>query len=242
MTDFAAIVLAAGQGKRMRSHLPKPLVPVAGEAIVLRLLRAIEEAGVDQIAVVIGHGSEEMKQALPDRYKTPVQEVRNGTAHAVDVAREAVRGATDVYVFVGDSPLLRAESIRTLARQHKAVGAGCTFLTSDFGEHYPYARVIRDEAGGVVACIEERDYTPKQTEITEYLSSHFLFDAELLWKMLERVEAHPTTGERYLTDVIGLMLEDGHKVEAVSIEDWRELVGLNTPEDVAWAETVLANG
>ena len=242
MTDAAAIVLAAGQGKRMRSPLPKPLVPVAGEAIIHRLLRSIERAGVSRVAVVVGHGADEMREALDPRYATPFQAVRNGTAHAVDVAREAVAGAKDVFVFVGDSPLLRPESIQELVRHHRASGAGCTFLTSTFGAHYPYARVIRDQTGRVTGCIEERDCTAEQAQITEYLTSHFLFDGPTLWPILDRVPTHPVTGERYLTDVIGLMLEDGHGVEAVSIEDWRELVGLNTPEDVAWAEGVLGDG
>ncbi len=242
MRDAAAIVLAAGQGKRMRSNLPKPLVPVSGEPIIHRLLRAIEGAGVSRVAVVVGHGAEEMRAAVGERYATPLQEVRNGTAHAVDVARDSVAGAAEVFVFVGDSPLLRAESIEALATHHRATGAGCTFLTSDFAEHYPYARVIRDEQGQVTGCIEERDCTDEQLRITEYLTSHFLFDGPTLWPILDRVPTHPVTGERYLTDVIGLMLADGHGVEAVSIEDWRELVGLNTPEDVAWAEGVLADG
>jgi bifunctional N-acetylglucosamine-1-phosphate-uridyltransferase/glucosamine-1-phosphate-acetyltransferase GlmU-like protein len=242
MLDFAAIVLAAGQGKRMRSDLPKPLVPVAGEAIIQHLLRAIAHAGVDQVAVVVGHGADEMRAALGPQYPTPLQEVLNGTAHAVDVAHAAIQDAKSVFVFVGDSPLLRADSIRALAERHRATGAGCTFLTSDFEQHFPYARVIRDQEGRVAACVEERDCTPEQACITEYLTSHFLFDGPALWPILERVKPHPVTGERYLTDVIGLMLDDGHGVEAVSIADWRELVGLNTPEDVAWAEDVLANG
>jgi bifunctional N-acetylglucosamine-1-phosphate-uridyltransferase/glucosamine-1-phosphate-acetyltransferase GlmU-like protein len=137
---------------------------------------------------------------------------------------------------------LRAESIRALAARHVATGAGCTFLTSDFAKHFPYARVVRDELGQVIACVEERDCSADQAEITEYLTSHFLFDGPTLWPLLERVLPHPVTGERYLTDVIDLLLQEGHGVEAVAIEDWRELVGLNTPEDVAWAEEVLSNG
>ena len=242
MTDSAVIVLAAGQGKRMQSNLPKPLVPVAGVAILHHLLRSIEEAGIELVSVVVGHGAEEVRAALSPSIQTPLQETRDGTAHAVSVAHASVEEAKHVFVFVGDSPLLSAGSIQALAETHAATGAGCTFLTSDFAKHFPYARVVRDGGGRVIACVEERDCSAEQAAITEYLTSHFLFDGPTLWPLLERVSPHPVTGERYLTDVIDLMLAEGHGVEAVAIEDWRELVGLNTPEDVAWAEEVLANG
>ena len=121
-------------------------------------------------------------------------------------------------------------------------GAACSFLTAAFGQHYPYARVIRGLDGSVDAVIEERDCTPDQLHINEYLTSHFLFDAEALWSVLEDVKPHPDTEERYLTDAIGLLLAQGERVEAVQIDDWRELVGLNTPEDVAWAEGILSDG
>ena len=240
--DSAMIVLAAGQGKRMRSSLPKPLVPVAGEAILHRLLRAVEESGIHRVAVVVGHGAAEVRASLGSQYSTPMQETREGTAHAVSVARSAVGEAESVFVFVGDSPLLSPESIQALAQRHQISGAACSFLTSRFGQHFPYARVIRDEHGRVAACVEERDCSPEQAKISEYLSSHFVFNGPILWSLLEQVTPHPVTGERYLTDVIDLILEEGHGVEAVAIKDWRELVGLNTPEDVAWAEEVLADG
>ena len=239
--DSAMIVLAAGQGKRMCSSLPKPLVPVAGEAILHRLLRAIEEAGIGRVAVVVGHGAAEVRASLTPRYSTPMQETRDGTAHAVSVAQSELNEVASVFVFVGDSPLLRPESIQKLAQQHQESGAACSFLTSQFEQHFPYARVIRDSDGRVTACIEERDCSKEQAQISEYLTSHFLFDGPLLWSFLDRVVPHPVTGERYLTDVIGLMIQEGHRVEAVAIADWRELVGLNTPEDVAWAEGVLAD-
>ncbi|MAY80505.1 MAG: UDP-N-acetylglucosamine pyrophosphorylase [Deltaproteobacteria bacterium] len=240
-TKTAIIILAAGQGKRMRSNLPKPLVPVAGRPIIDHLIDAVRAAKVSTISVVVGHQAERMRSHLDDTVHTPLQSVRNGTAHAVDVARDTVSEADEVFVFVGDSPLISTASIDKLQKAHRETGAACSFLTADFAQHYPYARVIRDPQGSVTAVIEERDCTPEQTEITEYLTSHFLFDAAALWSVLDRIETHPVTGERYLTDAIGLLLKEGARVEAVSIEDWRELVGLNTPEDVAWAETVIAS-
>ena len=239
--DSAIIILAAGQGKRMRSPLPKPLVPVAGRPIIDHLIDAVRVAGIQTVSVVVGHQAEVMREHLGTEVRTPFQAVRNGTAHAVDVAKDSVAGADEVFVFVGDSPLISTASIQLLQQVHRETGSACSFLTADFGQHYPYARVIRGEEGQVTAVIEERDCTPEQTEITEYLTSHFLFDAEALWSVLAQVKTHAVTGERYLTDTIGLLLDAGQRVEAVSIPDWRELVGLNTPEDVAWAEAALAD-
>jgi bifunctional N-acetylglucosamine-1-phosphate-uridyltransferase/glucosamine-1-phosphate-acetyltransferase GlmU-like protein len=242
MLESAVIILAAGQGKRMQSPLPKPLVPVAGRPILDWLLDSVRACGIDAVSVVVGHQAEAMRAHLGDGVRTPLQEVRNGTAHAVDVARTSVEGADEVFVFVGDSPLIRPESISRLQRAHRETGAACSFLTADFEQHYPYARIIRNAEGGVEAVIEERDCTPEQQTITEYLTSHFLFDAKALWSVLDLIPVHPVTNERYLTDAIGLLLQRGERIEAVAIDDWRELVGLNTPEDVAWAEAVLADG
>ena len=242
MTDSAIIILAAGQGKRMQSPLPKPLVPVCGRPILDHLIDAVHAAGIDEISVVVGHQAEVMRAHLDGGVHTPLQSVRKGTAHAVDVARGTVQGADEVFVFVGDGPLIRPESIELLQEVHRESGAACSFLTAAFGQHYPYARVIRGLDGSVDAVIEERDCTPDQLDINEYLTSHFLFDAEALWSVLDDVKPHPDTEERYLTDTIGLLLAQGERVEAVQIDDWRELVGLNTPEDVAWAEDIFANG
>jgi len=242
MSESAVIILAAGQGKRMQSTLPKPLVPVAGRPILDHLLDAVNDAGIDEVSVVVGHQAEVMRAHLGGSVHTPLQAERNGTAHAVDVARASVQSADEVFVFVGDSPLIRPSSIEQLQEVHRETGAACSFLTASFGQHYPYARVVRGLDGSVDAVIEERDCTPGQLEINEYLTSHFLFDAEALWRVLDQVRPHPDTGERYLTDTIGLLLAAGERVEAVDIHDWRELVGLNTPEDVAWAEGILADG
>lgn len=235
----AAILLAAGKGTRMGASVPKPLVPVGGRPMIHRLIEAVQGAGIDTISAVVGHGAEQMRAALPEGVATPFQAVRSGTADAVAMAEKSVAGAAAVFVLVGDSPLLTAGALRRLLDHHEATGAACSFLTADFAQPFPYARVIRGPDGGVTGCIEERDCSPEQRKITELLTSHYVFDAAALWSRLPDIPRHPTTGERYLTDIIGLLLSDGRRIEALRIDDWRELVGLNTPADVAWAEGVL---
>lgn len=239
-----AIVLAAGQGTRMRSALPKPIVPLAGKGLVLWELEALAAAGVGRSVVVVGHGAPEVRAALPPGVDTALQAVTDGTASAVACASDAAGDASLVFVLVGDSPLLRPASLQALAAHHVRTGAACSFLTATFPveQALPYARVVRAADGAVLDCVEERDCTPAQLGLRELLTSHFLFDGPALWRALPQVPRHPRTGERYLTDVIGILRRQGGRIEAVSIPDWRELVGLNTPEELAWAEGVLRDG
>jgi len=234
-----AIVLAAGKGTRMRSHLPKPLVDVAGKPMIHHLCESIENAQMGPIAVVVGHGADQMRAALGTHIHTPLQAVQDGTASAVEFAKSSVTSASDVFVSVGDSPLIRSETLTELLLHHRKSGAACTFLTAHFERHYPYGRVLRDTNGVVTGCVEERSATEEQKKIREYITSHYLFNAEALWQHLPEIQRHPESGERYLTDIIAILIASGKRVETLVIEDWRELVGLNTPEDVQWAEERL---
>jgi len=239
-STVVAVLLAAGRGTRMRSHLPKPLVPLAGKGLVLHLLDAVHGAGVDRTVVVVGHGADQVQAALPEGADTALQEVRDGTASAVQCAESAVGPADEVLVFVGDSPLLTSESIEQLLAHRRQTSAAAAFLTARFPIRLPYARVIRDASGACVDCIEERDCTPEQAALREYLTSHYVFHGPTLWRLLPTITPHPVTGERYLTDILGAIRRDGGTVETVDAASWEELVGLNTPEEVAWAETVWA--
>lgn len=239
--DTVAIVLAAGRGTRMRSSLPKSLVPLRGKALVSWELDALEAAGVGRRVVVVGPEADALRAVLPAGVQTALQEVPDGTASAVACAEAAVGEAAHVLVLVGDSPLLSARSLRALVAHHIGSGAACSFLTAEFPAEAlpPYARVLRGDGGVVLGCVEERDCDADQLGIRELLTSHFIFDAAALWAVLPLVSPHGVTGERYLTDVIELLGLAGRRVAAVRIDDWRELVGLNTPEELAWAEGVL---
>jgi bifunctional N-acetylglucosamine-1-phosphate-uridyltransferase/glucosamine-1-phosphate-acetyltransferase GlmU-like protein len=161
-------------------------------------------------------------------------------AHAVGCAREAVGDAAHVVVTVGDAPLLRAATLRRMLDHHLQSVADCTFLCAVFPEPLPpYARVVRDAAGRVVHCVEQRDATSEQLAIRELLTSQYVFSAAALWAHLDEVTPHPETGERYLTDIVPRMLAAGRSVEAVRVDDPAELTGPNTLEEVAWAEEVL---
>jgi galactokinase len=232
-----AIILAAGKGTRMRSDLPKPIVRFKGEPIVGHIIESFKKAGVKDIELIVGYGAEQVKEKIGDGVKYVYQQEQKGTAHAVSqvpVTNDILK--SNVFVFVGDSPLITAETIRKLESHHIKTGASCTFLTAMFPIDLPYARVIRDANGKLVACIEEKNAMPEQLKVRELLSSHFIFKGEDLFKYLNEIKPDKGNGELYLTDIIGIMLAKGEKVETLQIDDYRELVGLNTPEDIAWAE------
>lgn len=227
------LILAAGKGSRMNSDLPKPLVELDGKPLLGYLLDGFEAVGLEGVSVVIGHQGELVEKYIGQRGTCHWQRERLGTAHAVECAlRDLPSTAHSLLVFVGDSPLLSPATIQKLIDHHFAKGDSCSFLTATFTEHFPYARVITDEDGQLVKCVEERDASPEELKVREYLSSHFIFDLADLRRLLPKVRPHARTGERYLTDMIDLLLEEGGKVSFCPIEDYRELVGLNTPEDL----------
>lgn len=237
MTSSIALILAAGKGTRMRSELPKPLVPVLGAPMVSHIIQAFRLSGIPDIYLVVGHEASLVKKTLGDQVGYIDQASQNGTAHAVLQAQSTIDWKEkNIFVFVGDSPLISVKSIQALEESHNKSGSDCTFLTAQFALKLPYARIVKDSSGKLLRCVEEQDATDAEKEITELLSSHFIFKAESLFKYLPQIQAHPKTGEYYLTDILDLFLTNGLKVEMHSLEDFSELVGLNTPEDVAWAE------
>ncbi|ABG57945.1 sugar phosphate nucleotidyltransferase [Cytophaga hutchinsonii] len=232
-----ALILAAGKGTRMRSDLPKPLVPFRGKPIVTHIIEAFTEARITTIALIIGFEAEKVKAAIGPGVDYILQKDQKGTGHAVMQAVEyASLANTSVFVFVGDAPLITAETIKKLEAHHLKTQASCTFLTAVFDINLPYARVIKNESGVVIACIEEKNATPEQLKIKELLSSHFIFKGEDLFALIHEIPADKENGEYYLTDIISLFLSNGMKVESLQIDNYQELVGLNTPEDIAWAE------
>ncbi len=240
MADITALILAAGRGTRMKSPLPKVLVPVAGRAIARRLADNLEQGGVSRLCFVVGHRADEVRDALGPRYDYVLQREQLGMAHAVEMARGLLEGqAEHVLVTVGDSPLLRPQTIRGLIQRHLDTGAACTFFTATYEPPPPYARVIRAPGGEVLYCVEERDCDAEQVKVRELLTSHYVFRAEALWAHLAAVPTHPVTGERYLTDITRGFHRAGLSMQAVPVEDAAELTGLNSLEDVAMAERWL---
>src|SRR6478736_2522751 len=163
-----ALILAAGKGTRMRSVLPKPLVPFNGQPIVSHIIDSFMEAGTRDIFLIVGHEAELVKHVIGTKVRYIDQPEQKGTAHAVMQAKEVIDWKNkNVFVFVGDSPLISADTISWLEEHHKLTQASCTFLTANFPIDLPYARVIRNKDGVLAGCIEEKNATPEELNIRE---------------------------------------------------------------------------
>lgn len=229
----AAVVLAAGQGKRMRSALPKVLHALAGAPLLEWVLDLCAELGLGHVHAVIGHGADAVRAALPDRgVDWVVQTEQRGTGHAVDQARPRWGDVERVLVLYGDVPLLSADAVRALAAAHEAGGGGISLLSAVLPDATGYGRILRDERDAVVAIVEERDATPAQRRIREFNSGIGLFDAALLAELLPQLSTDNEQGELYLTDTIGLAIAAGRPVRAVVVEP-EQVLGVNSPADLA---------
>lgn len=234
-----ALILAAGKGTRMASTLPKPLVPLNHRPMISYLIQSVRALKVADIAVVVGHGADLVETVLGDGVKYIRQPAQLGTAHAVQCALPLIEHYDKVLILMGDNPLLRPNTLQHMMEFQNTTSAPAVILTGQFDTHFPYARVVRDAQHRLIKCVEERDATADEQTISEYMTSQFLFSVPVLLKMLPHLRPHRHTGETYLTDLINQYLQHGYGVETCLVGDYRELVGLNTPEDVAWAEQYL---
>ena len=234
----AAIVLAAGQGTRMRSRIPKVLHPLAGRAMIDHVLGALTEAGVARPVVVVGHGAEAVAALLADRATTALQEPQRGTADAVRVGLGEV-GATDrVLVTMGDVPMQPPELYATLLDALRDGGAAIALVSAHLSDPSGYGRVVRGAGGGASAIVEEADADEATRAIGEVNAGTYAFDAPWLREAIGRVAAS-ASGEYYLTDLVALAAADGRAVTVVEAADPEDAMGINDRVALSVAEERL---
>jgi len=239
----AVIILAAGEGKRMKSALPKVLHPIAGRSLVGHVIEAAAHLEPEHVVVVVGHGRELVVEHLAEvaPWVLPVvQEQQRGTGDAVRVAMDELtaRGAQmtgPVVVLTGDTPLLTGD---TLAGMLAAHDAACTVLTARVDDPSGYGRVVRGD-DDVQAIVEERDASDEQRSIDEINSGMYAFDSALLAENLERLGTDNSQGEEYLTDVVGLLTAAGHRVRAHIAPDPDDIRGVNDRVQLAEAAALM---
>jgi len=235
----AAIVLAAGEGTRMRSSLPKVAHQILGVPLVRYVIDAARAAGVERVVTVVGHGSETVAEIVADT-RIAEQDRQLGTGHAVASAVGALADFEGpVLVLAGDVPLIRAETLSRLIETQLQSGAACALLTTRFSDPTGYGRIVRDETGSVRAIVEHKDLAPEQCSIDECNVGIYCFEAGALFSSLERVTPHNAQGEYYLTDVVRLLNEAGRRVEGVVLEDADESHGINTRVQLAAAARIM---
>ena len=238
MLATSAIVLAAGQGTRMRSRVPKVLHALAGRPILEHVLASLARAGIEQPVVVTGHGGEAVEAFLAGRATAVRQEPQLGTADAVRVGLAAVRdGARQVVVTAGDTPLLPSELFAELLAA-QAQGAAIALLSARMADPTGYGRILRDASGGCVAIVEEADADEATRRIDEVNVSTYCFDAAWLRANIGAVEVS-AKGERYLTDLVARSVADGQRVAVVAAPRPELTMGINDRVQLAEAERLL---
>lgn len=228
----------------MKSATPKVLHEICGRSLVGHVLASARELDPENLVVVVGHAREKVTahlNAIDPGVRTAVQEQQNGTGHAVRRALEELGGGVDgtVVVVCGDTPLLTGETLTRLAATHAADGNAVTVLTAEVPDATGYGRIVRDDSGAVTAIVEHKDASETQREIREINSGVFAFDGALLADALKQVRTDNSQGEEYLTDVLGILREAGHRVGASVAADHREIAGINNRVQLSQARRIL---
>jgi bifunctional UDP-N-acetylglucosamine pyrophosphorylase / glucosamine-1-phosphate N-acetyltransferase len=238
--DCAAVILAAGKSTRMKSRLPKPLHPLCGLPLSRHVVEACRAAGVFRTVVVIGHEADAVRLGLGDDLEYALQEQQRGTGDAARAAENALSGFDGtVLVLAGDVPLLRTETLQRMIEHHRATGASATLLTAFLDDPTGYGRIVRKADGTVARIVEHKDATAEERAIKEWNPSIYCFQTRDLFAALRDVQPNNVQGEYYLTDVIGLLAAGGRRVEAVSTDDPREVLGVNSRVDLAEVGRIL---
>jgi bifunctional UDP-N-acetylglucosamine pyrophosphorylase/glucosamine-1-phosphate N-acetyltransferase len=241
MDEFGVILLAAGQGTRMRSALPKVLHPLAGKPLFLHSLGTAQELNPERVAIVIGHHAEAVQQACPGGdVAWVIQERQLGTGHAVLCANEAFRDfAGDVLILSGDVPLIGKGTLLAMIERHRSKHATMTLLTGLLDQPSGYGRILRGGDGALYAIVEEKDASDEQRKIREVNAGVYVASAEFLFPALVAVQNNNQQGEYYLPDIVAIGIEQGKRIETVAVDDPREMLGVNTREELAFMEKHL---
>ena len=237
--SITAVILAAGQGTRMRSKLPKMLHPLMGQPLIQYALNAAGAATDQTPVVVVGHGADQVREAVGDAARFAIQDQQLGTANAVQAAEALLSSKTDlVLVIFADMPLFRAETLQNLVTAQQKNDGPITMLTVVAEDPRGFGRIIRSAQGEVEAIVEEAQANPEQLKIHELNASVYCFDGEWLWKALRQVPVSPK-GEYYLTDVVEIAVNEGFKIQAFTMEDPAEALGINNRVHLSEAEAIL---
>lgn len=235
-----AIVLAAGQGKRMKSKLYKVLHPVCGKPMVGHVLDTVKKVECERSIVVVGHGAEAVKSYLGTSAEYVLQEQQLGTGHAVKQAGPLLaqeEGTT--IVICGDTPLVKEETLNALIDLHTRKGAAATILTASMNNPKGYGRIIRGQSGFVERIVEQKDCSPEEDAVQEINTGTYCFDNAKLFAALEKVTNSNAQQEYYLTDVIGILVQNGEVVEGYLTEDYAESIGVNDRLALSEAEAFM---
>ena len=239
----AVIVLAAGEGTRMKSPIPKNLHRVCGQTMLGHCLAAAAQLSPERLIVVVGHDAERVATHAREQVPGAIiveQDYLGGTGHAVRVALETVGTISGtVVVTYADTPLLTGATLSRLVEARAATGAAAAVLTAQVPDPSGYGRIIRDEQGAFAAIVEHADATGDERAINEINTGMYAFDGDLLADAVKRVRTDNAQGEEYLTDAVSVLRSDGYPVATVSCHDVEEIQGVNDLTQLAHVSSVM---
>ncbi|MCE0741799.1 bifunctional UDP-N-acetylglucosamine diphosphorylase/glucosamine-1-phosphate N-acetyltransferase GlmU [Bacillus sp. G16] len=235
-----AVVLAAGQGTRMKSKLYKVLHPVCGKPMVEHVVDEALKLSLSKLVTIVGHGAEEVKKQLSDKSEYALQAEQLGTAHAVKQAQPFLADEKGVTIVIcGDTPLLTAETMEQMLKEHTQREAKATILTAVAEDPTGYGRIIRGENGAVQKIVEHKDASEEERLVTEINTGTYCFDNEALFRAIDQVSNDNAQGEYYLPDVIEILKNEGETVAAYQTGNFQETLGVNDRVALSQAEQFM---
>ncbi|CAH2215131.1 bifunctional UDP-N-acetylglucosamine diphosphorylase/glucosamine-1-phosphate N-acetyltransferase GlmU [Tepidibacter aestuarii] len=239
--NLKSIILAAGKGTRMKSKIPKVLHKVCGTEMVNHVINIAVKAGCTENVVILGHEAEMVKDNLKNNVETAIQEQQLGTGHAVMMAKDHIKEDDKIVVLCGDTPLIKESTLQRLFDYHKENKCVATVLTTKVDNPTGYGRLIRDDNKDVLKIVEQKDATEEEAKVNEINSGIYCFNGKELKMSLSKISNNNNQGEYYLTDVIEILKNEGHKVGAYEGSTIEELMGVNSRVHLQRAENILKN-
>lgn len=240
MMKLVSVVLAAGQGKRMKSDKAKVLHEVCGKSMVMHVLDQVELAGVSSHCVIVGHQREAVQEHLSEKNcKFAIQEEQLGTGHAVQMCEGSVPSDSVMLILCGDTPCLRSSTLQNFINSYKEGGFEILVLSTKIENPTGYGRIIRGQAGDFQEIREHRDCNKEQQKVDEINTGIYILKSDLAFELLKEVRSDNDQAEYYLTDIAKIAMQKGMKVEAVSLGTPQEFLGVNTVEQLDEARSVL---
>lgn len=240
MSQLKAVILAAGKGTRMKSDLPKVVHTIEGKCLVDYAIAAAKGAGADDVCLVVGYKSDVVKMSIQDKnVKFAMQEEQLGTGHAVKCARDFLGEEGQTMILFGDTPLITAKTLKSLAEYHKEKGNTVTVLSAMIDDPTGYGRIIRDSKGNFVKSVEHKDANAEELQSHEINSGMYIFDTKELKEALEKITPNNAQGEYYLPDTLTIIKEKGLRVDAFALDDPEDITGVNDQEQLKAAADVI---
>lgn len=234
-----ALVLAAGQGTRMKSNGSKVLHEVLGKSLVEYPILAAEGVGVEEICLIVGHKAEDVKAKLGERVYYAMQTEQLGTGHAVMQALDFIEDADEVIVLCGDTPLITKETLQSMLDFHREKQNAITVLSAMMDDPKDYGRIVRDENDCLLKIVEQKDANEAEKAIQEINGGMYTFDGKLLSYALSKLNNDNSQGEYYLTDTIEILLGEGYRVDAIATQKSDDIAGVNSRIQLAGTTTVM---